>query len=59
VIVQDIADVLARHSHVLQTNTPLEVLAAHMVASLNLFEQSLKDRADHDFYHPERVRNAP
>jgi hypothetical protein len=58
-MIQDIADVLARHSHALQTNTPLDVLAAHMVASLKLFEQSLKDRADHDFYHPERVRNAP
>jgi hypothetical protein len=52
VIVSDLADVLAKHPHVVSTNTPLEVLAAHMLASLQLFEQSIKDRSDHPFYRP-------
>jgi hypothetical protein len=54
----DLVALLARHPYVIQTNTPLDVLAAHMIASLYLFEQSLKDRSDHKFYHPER-RNDP
>jgi hypothetical protein len=49
---------LARHSDQIVTNTPLSVLAQHMVDSLKLFEQSLIARSDHQFYHPER-RNAP
>jgi hypothetical protein len=44
--------VLAQHPEVVTTNTPLEVLAAHMLASLQLFEQSIKDRSDHPFYRP-------
>jgi hypothetical protein len=52
VIVGDLADVLAKHPEVITTNTPLEVLAAHMLASLQLFEDSLKERAAHDFYRP-------
>jgi len=34
-----------------RTNTPVEVLAAHMVKSLDLFEQSLLDRAAHPFFY--------
>jgi hypothetical protein len=51
----DLVALLARHPYVIQTNTPLDVLAAHMIASLYLFEQSLKDRADHAFYNPGKV----
>jgi hypothetical protein len=54
VIVQDIAAVLAKYPNAVTTNTPLEVLAQHMVASLQLFEDSLKERAAHDFYAPGR-----
>jgi hypothetical protein len=54
----DLVELLARHPYAIQTNTPLDVLAAHMIASLYLFEQSLKDRADHAFYNPGKV-NAP
>jgi hypothetical protein len=49
---------LVRHQGEVKTNTPLEILAAHMVESLRLFEASLIARSDHQFYHPER-RNAP
>jgi hypothetical protein len=56
--VQAIAAVLAQYPDLVSTNTPLEVLAAHMLASLDVFEDTLKARSDHQFYHPER-RNAP
>ena len=49
-----LANLLARHPEIVATNTPLDVLADHMIASLQLFEQSLLDRSDHDFYHPGR-----
>jgi hypothetical protein len=49
---------LARHFSEVKTNTPLDVLAAHMVASLRLFEATLQQRADHQFFAPGR-RNAP
>jgi hypothetical protein len=57
-LADELAEVLARHNAVLRTNTPLEVLAEHMVASLQQFEASLIARADHKFFHPDR-RNAP
>lgn len=51
----DLVDVLDRHWSELRTNTPPEVLAAHMLASLRLFEDSLIERSRHPFYHPGRV----
>ena len=41
----DLVDVLDRHWSELRTNTPPEVLAAHMLASLRLFEDSLIERS--------------
>lgn len=46
---------LITHSHVPCSNTPREVLAAHMLHSLKLFESSLIERAAHPFYAPGRV----
>lgn len=41
-----------------QTNTPLDVLAKHMVAAMRQFETSLMERSSHPFYNPGHV-NAP
>ena len=35
-----------------RTNTPPEVLAAHMLASLKAFEDSLLARSAHPFFRP-------
>ena len=43
---------LALHPEMVHTNTPLEVLAAHMTNSLALFESTLIARAQHDFFKP-------
>lgn len=51
----DIVAVLDRHHAELRTNTPSDVLAAHMVASLRLFEDSMLRRAKHPLYNPGRV----
>lgn len=50
---------LARHPTTFRTNTPLEVLASHMLTSLQLFEASLLERSAHPFYAPDRERVAP
>ena len=42
-------------SNVHRTNTPLEVLARHMIDSLFLFEESLLERSKHPFYSPGKV----
>ena len=57
-MIPDLVSVLIRNSAKLRTNTPLEVLAAHMVASLKSFEQSLLDRSAHPFFAPGK-RDAP
>lgn len=41
---------LAASPSACKTNTPLEVLAAHMVKSMELFEASIKARSDHPFF---------
>ncbi len=41
-----------------RTNTPVEVLAKHMVRSLDAFEWSLLERSKHPFFAPGK-RNAP
>lgn len=51
----DLVAVLDRHWSELRTNTPSDVLAAHMAASLRLFEDSLLERARHPFYNPGRL----
>jgi hypothetical protein len=55
-LTRDLADLLAQHRGEVTTNTPPDVLAAHMVAALALFERSLLDRARHPFYAPGRER---
>ena len=47
---QAIVAVLAADPRACRTNTPLEVLAAHMVRSMELFERSLLARSAHPFY---------
>ena len=49
---QEIVEVLVKYRHLVRTNTPLEVLADHMIASLQLFEHTLQERADHPFFAP-------
>jgi hypothetical protein len=49
---EEIASILARHPRLVRTNTPLEVLAEHMIESLALFESSLLERAKHPFFRP-------
>jgi hypothetical protein len=56
--INDLVAVLAKHPQIVTTNTPLEVLAQHMIASLQLFEDSLKERSNHPFFAPGK-RNAP
>jgi hypothetical protein len=51
-LVDEIVAALVRHPP--HTNTPLEVLAQHMVRSLDLFEHSLIERANHPFFAPGR-----
>jgi hypothetical protein len=41
---------LAADPHICRTNTPLEILAAHMIQSMELFEKTLADRSRHQFY---------
>ena len=43
---------LVAHPELRRTNTPPEVLAAHMLASLRQFEDSLLARSAHPFYRP-------
>ena len=49
---ESLADWLARHPEAVRTNTPLDVLAAHMLASLKTFEDSLLARSAHPFFRP-------
>ena len=54
---ESLAQWLVEHRYeVTKTNTPLDILAAHMLASLALFEQSLLDRANHEFYNPAHAK---
>lgn len=53
-MIDDLVQILARHPQFVRSNTPLEVLAGHMVNSLALFESTLIARADHPFYAPGR-----
>ena len=53
---ESLADWLARHPEAVRTNTPLDVLAAHMLASLRAFEDSLAARASHPFFRPGSVQ---
>ena len=55
---QAIVAALAADPRACQTNTPLEVLAAHMVKSMELFERSLLARSAHPFFAP-GMRDAP
>lgn len=57
-MIDDIVSVLIRNSAKVRTNTPLEVLAAHMVQSLHAFEQTLLDRSNHPLFAPGK-RHAP
>ena len=57
-MIDDLVAVLIQHQSQVRTNTPLEVLAAHMVQSLNAFEQTLLDRSNHPFFAPGK-RNDP
>ena len=54
----DLAAVLIEHRDRVRTNTPADVLAAHMVKALELFEETLLERARHPFYAPGQ-RNGP
>ena len=47
---QAIVAALAAHPGELRTNTPVDVLAAYLVRSLDAFEMGLLERAAHDFY---------
>lgn len=47
-----LADWVIRHPEAQRTNTPPEVLAEHMLASLRAFEDSLLARSAHPFYRP-------
>lgn len=51
----DLTALIDLHRAELRTNTPSNVLAAHMVASLRLFEESMLERARHPFYNPGRI----
>lgn len=51
---QSIVAALAENPADYRTNTPLDVLAAHMVASLRQFEASLIARSSHPFFAPGR-----
>lgn len=51
----ELAAALDRHYAELRTNTPSDVLSAHLVASLRLFEDSILRRAKHPLYNPGRV----
>ena len=57
-MIDDIVSVLIRNSAKVRTNTPLEVLAAHMVASLHSFETTLLELSNHPFFAPGK-RDAP
>ena len=48
--------VLIAHPRLVRTNTPLGVLADHMLASLKAFEDSLLARSRDPFFHPGRER---
>lgn len=52
---QALIDALLRHPSATRTNTPVDVLAGHMVHSLNLFEASIIERSQHPFYSPGKV----
>lgn len=52
-------ELLARHPEAIRTNTPLDVLATHMVTSMQLFEASLLERSRHPFFAPARDKIAP
>lgn len=54
-MIDDLVQLLARHPRFVRSNTPLEILAGHMVNSLALFESTLIARADHPFYAPGRL----
>jgi hypothetical protein len=56
--INDLVAVLAKHPQLVTTNTPLEVLAQHMIASLQLFEDSLKERSNNPFFAPGRRNDA-
>lgn len=53
-LTQAVIAALAANPTCFRTNTPIDVLAAHMVRSLELFEQSIIDRGNHPFYAPGR-----
>jgi hypothetical protein len=55
----ELIEVLARHPRAFRTNTPLEVLATHMVTAMQLFEASLLERSNHDFFRPGREKAGP
>ena len=57
-MIDDLVSVLILHRAKVVTNTPLEVLASHMVQSLHAFEQSLLERSNHPFFAPGK-RDAP
>ena len=52
----DLVAALVRHPLAIRTNTPLDVLASHMLTSLQLFEASLIERQQHSFFAPGRDR---
>jgi hypothetical protein len=52
----DLVLALARHPHAVRTNTPLDVLASHMLTSLQLLEATLLERSAHPFFAPGRPR---
>ena len=47
-----LTDWLIAHPELIRTNTPPDVLAAHLLASLAAFEDSLLARSAHPFFRP-------
>jgi TorA maturation chaperone TorD len=57
-LAHDLETALIQNPAARRTNTPTDVLAAHLVKALELFEETLLERARHPFYAPGN-RNGP